>query len=216
MLGEDLVSNGCNVLMRLRKNNKFCKLGSDDFSWTATSANGKPILYRVVKVPLPQKSKEANEYLVTNIINPSISPSLLYNLYFERWNIEIKYRELKDWWELEEFTGTNCNSIEQELYINLLFSNIAALVKTEADNIVREKAFVKNKWAYQAKRTFIIGEVKALMPKFLFMSMEILPVIMNLIIKASKKRSQIHPGRCYERSKKNRDRKHIHTKKSVL
>lgn len=73
--------------MRLRKDNKFCKLGSDDFSWTATSANGKPILYRVVKVPLPQKSKEANEYLVTNIINPSISPSLLYNLYFERWNI---------------------------------------------------------------------------------------------------------------------------------
>ena len=86
-LYEDLVSNGCNVLMRLRKDNKFCKLGSDDFSWTATSANGKPILYRVVKVPLPQKSKEANEYLVTNIINPSISPSLLYNLYFERWNI---------------------------------------------------------------------------------------------------------------------------------
>ena len=65
-----------------------------------------------------------------------------------------KYRELKDWWELEEFTGTSCNSIEQELYINLLFSNIAALVKTEADNIVREKAFVKNKWAYQAKKDF--------------------------------------------------------------
>lgn len=86
-LYEDLVSNGCNVLMRLRKDNTFCKLGSDDFSWTATSANGKPILYRVVKVPLPQKSKEANEYLVTNIINPSISPSLLYNLYFERWPI---------------------------------------------------------------------------------------------------------------------------------
>ena len=86
-LYEDLVSNGCNVLMRLRKDNKFCKLGSDDFSWTATSTNGKPILYRVVKVPLPQKSKEANEYLVTNIINPSISPSLLYNLYFERWPV---------------------------------------------------------------------------------------------------------------------------------
>ena len=61
-----------------------------------------------------------------------------------------------------------------------------------------------------------IDEVKALMLQLLFMSMEILPVIMNLIIKASKKRSQIHPGRCYERSKKNRDRKHIHTRKSVL
>lgn len=51
-----------------------------------------------------------------------------------------------------------------------LFSNIAALVKTEADNIVMKKAFVKNKWAYQAKRTFIIGEVKALMPQLLLCS----------------------------------------------
>ena len=67
-----------------------------------------------------------------------------------------------------------------------------------------KKVFVKNKWAYQAKRTFIIGEIKALMSQLLFMFMEILPVIMNLMVKASNKRSQIHPGRCYERSKKNK------------
>ena len=174
------------------------------------------VLYRIVRVPLPEQSNEEAEYLVTNITDPSISPALLYNLYFERWNIETKYRELKEWWELEEFTGTSCNSIEQELYINLLFSNLAALVKTEADSIVKQKAFIKNKWAYQSKRTFIIGEVKALVPQLLFMSIEILPVITNLILKASKKRSQIHPGRCYERSKKNRDRKHLRTRKSVL
>lgn len=215
-LYEDLVSNGCHVLMRLNKGNKLTRLGSDDFSWTDASTDGKPVLYRVVKAPLPEKSKEKNEYLVTNITDPSISPAMLYNLYFERWNIETKYRELKEWWELEEFTGTSCNSIEQELYINLLLSNISALVKSEADNIVKQKAFVKNKWAYQSKRTFIIGEVKALVPELLFMSMEILPVITNLIVKASKKRSQIHPGRCYERSKKNRDRKHLRTRKSVL
>ena len=215
-LYEDLVSDGCHVLMRLNKGNHLTRLGSDDFSWTAASTDGNPVLYRVVRVPLPEQSNEEAEYLVTNITDPSISPALLYNLYFERWNIETKYRELKEWWELEEFTGTSCNSIEQELYINLLFSNLAALVKTEADSIVKQKAFVKNKWAYQSKRTFIIGEEKALVPQLLFMSIEILPVITNLILKASKKRSQIHPGRCYERSKKNRDRKHLRTRKSVL
>ena len=97
-----------------------------------------------------------------------------------------------------------------------LSSNIAALVKTEADNIVMKKAFVKNKYAYQAKRTFIIGEVKALMPQLLFMSMAILPVIMNLIVKASKKRSQIHPGGCYEHSKKNRNQENIHSKRFII
>ena len=186
------------------------------FSWTDTSTNGKPILYRVVKVPLPEKSKDEMEYLITDLTDPSISSGMLYNLYFERWNIETKYRELKEWWELEEFTGTNCNSIEQELYINLLFSNIVALVKSEADKIVKQTAFIKNKWAYQSKRTFIIGEVKALVPELLFLARDILSVITNLILKASKKRSQIHPGRYYERSKKNRDRKHLRTRKSVL
>lgn len=216
-LYEDLVSNGCNVLMRLNKGNRLARLNSDDFSWTDTSADEKPILYRVVKIPLPEKSNEENEYLVTNITDPSISPAMLYNLYFERWNIETKYRELKEWWELEEFIGTSCNSIEQELYINLLLSNLAALVKAEADDLVTQKTLLKNKWAYQSKRTFIIGEIKALVPELLFSTMDcILPVVTNLTFKASKKRSQIHPGRCYERSKKNRDRKHLRTRKSVL
>lgn len=215
-LYEDLVSNGCHVLMRLNKANKLAKLGDDDLSWIATSADGRPVPYRVVKVPLPQKSKEGNEYLITNITDPSITSSMLYTLYFERWNIETKYRELKEWWELEEFTGTSCNSVEQELYINLLLSNIAALIKAEADNLVAQKAFLKNKWAYQSKRTFVIGEVKALIPELLFLYKDLLSTVRNLIIKASKKRSQIHPGRCYERSKKNRDRKHLRTRKSVL
>lgn len=90
-----LVSDGCHVLMRLNKGNHLTRLGSDDFSWTAASADGKPVLYRIVRVPLPEQSNEEAEYLVTNITDPSISPALLYNLYFERWNIETKYRELK-------------------------------------------------------------------------------------------------------------------------
>ena len=202
--------------MRLNKKNKLARLGSDDFTWTATSESGKPVLYRVVKVPLPENSNEEMEFLITNITDPDISSTMLYNLYFERWNIETKYRELKEWWELEEFTGTSCNSIEQELYINLLLSNIAALVKAGADEIVNQKAFIKNKWSYQSKRTFIISEVKALIPELLFMAKDVLAVITSLIFKASKKRSQIHPGRCYERSKKNRERKHLCARKSVL
>ena len=82
--------------MRLNKANKLTKLGTDDFSWTDTSTNGKPILYRVVKVPLLEKSKDEMEYLITDLTDPSISSGMLYNLYFERWNIEIKYRELKE------------------------------------------------------------------------------------------------------------------------
>lgn len=55
---ENPVSNGCHVLMRLNKKNKLTRLDSDDFSWTAASANEKPFLYWVVKAPLPGKSKK--------------------------------------------------------------------------------------------------------------------------------------------------------------
>ena len=48
------------------------------------------------------------------------------------------------------------------------------------------------------------------------MSMAILPVIMNLIVKASKKRSQIHPGGCYEHSKKNKAWENIHSKRFII
>ena len=57
-LYEDLVSDGCHVLMRLKKTNKLAKLGNDDLTWIATSTDGKPIPYRVVKIPLPKKSQE--------------------------------------------------------------------------------------------------------------------------------------------------------------
>ena len=57
-LYEDLVSNGCHVLMRLNKANKLAKLGDDDLSWIATSADGRPVPYRVVKVPLPKNQKK--------------------------------------------------------------------------------------------------------------------------------------------------------------
>lgn len=173
-LYEDLASDGCHVLMRLNKSSNLSKLDSDDISWVATSKDGKPVYYRVVKVPLPESSDEGTEYLITNIEDSSITPCEIYNLYFERWNIETKYRELKEWWELEEFTGTTCNSVEQELYINLLLSNIAALVKTEADTMIQNDTVVKKAWTYQAKRTFIVGEIKDLVPGFLFQSKEIL------------------------------------------
>ena len=50
-----------------------------------------------------------------------------------RWPIESKYEKLKNQFLLEEFSGATSTSIEQEFYINLLLSNLSALVKCTAD-----------------------------------------------------------------------------------
>ena len=57
------------------------------------------------------------EYLVTNILDPNITPEMLKKLYHKRWKIESKYYELKEHWELEQFNGATSRSIENEFFI---------------------------------------------------------------------------------------------------
>lgn len=54
---------------------------------------------RIVQVEL---STGEIEYLVTNILDPNITPEMLKKLYHKRWKIESKYYELKEHWELEQ------------------------------------------------------------------------------------------------------------------
>ena len=45
----------------------------------------------------------------------------------------IQNGELKNQFLLEEFSGATSTSVEQEFFINLLLSNITALLKSSAD-----------------------------------------------------------------------------------
>ena len=85
---------------------------------------------RVVQVEL---STGEIEYLVTNILDPNITPEMLKKLYHKRWKIESKYYELKEHWELEQFNGATSRSIEQEFFITLTKSNFCSIIKNEAD-----------------------------------------------------------------------------------
>ena len=67
-----------------------------------------------------------------------------------RWPIESKYEKLKNQFLLEEFSGATSTSIEQEFYINLLLSNLSALVKCAADQKIESHKKEKNRYRYQA------------------------------------------------------------------
>ena len=56
-----------------------------------------------------------------------------------RWPIEQEYGELKNQFMMEEFSGATSTSIEQEFFINLLLSNLAALIKASADEMIEKK-----------------------------------------------------------------------------
>ena len=68
---------------------------------------------------------------------------------------------------MEEFSGATAVSIQQEFYINMLLSNLASLIKNEADEEIQISARSTNKFRYQANRAFIIGRIKSIIPKIL-------------------------------------------------
>lgn len=118
---------------------------------------------------------------------------------------------------MEEFSGATSTSIEQEFYINLLLSNLTALVKCAADQKIESHKKEKNRYRYQANRAYIIGRMKWFIARFLASTCS-LSLLDNIFEGACANRSQIQPGRRDPRKKKAdaRDQKHFNNRKFVL
>ncbi len=69
----------------------------------------------------------------------------LYRLW---WGVESKYRKLKNRRETEDFNSVKPVSIRQEFFAAMYFSNLAAIIKSEADQMVAASA--GNKHDYQS------------------------------------------------------------------
>ena len=148
-------------LMRLKENYRIAKNCSGDTIdlLPGNKKKGtKDIKIRIIEVLLDNGTKE---YLATNLFDPSITQFMFQELYFYRWPVEGKYKELKIQLALEEFSAATTVSIFQEFYINLLFSNLSSLIKNQADNEIKISAKSTNKYRYQANRSFVIGRMKS-------------------------------------------------------
>ena len=200
-------------LMRLKQNYNIAKKCSRDII-TVLPGNEKDgtedIRIRVIEVILNDGTKE---YLATNLFDSHISQQMFRKLYFYRWPVETKYKELKSRLAIEEFSGATTTSVLQEFYINVLLSNLSSLIKNQVDEEIQITAKSTNKYRYQANRAFIIGRVKTIVPKILCNLFD-LSAIDRLYKKSLRCRSQIMPGRTFRR-KKNKaiGRTHFNNKK---
>ena len=168
------------------------------------------IRIRVIEVILSDGTKE---YLATNLFDSHISQQMFRELYFYRWPVETKYKELKSRLAIEEFSGATTTSVLQEFYINVLLSNLSSLIKNQVDEEIQITAKNTNKYRYQANRAFIIGRVKTIVPKILSNLFDL--SVLDILYKESLRcRSQIMPGRTFRR-KKNKaiGRTHFNNKK---
>ena len=101
------------------------------------------------------------ETLITNIFDESFSVADFKELYFRRWGIEVKYNEIKNKLQIENFTGETPIAIEQDFYATMYLANMVALAKKDANQVIEEE--YKEKWLkyeYKVNTNVLIGKLK--------------------------------------------------------
>ena len=212
--------HGHYCVMRLKENINLSKLAGKKNAdmITTLEGNGKEdtedIKIRVISLKLDSGEYE---YLATNIFDESFTVSMFKHLYFLRWPIEVKYLELKERLQIEDFNGATTTSVIQEFYISLLLSNLSSLIKGSADEDIKAASNPANKHRYQSNRSFIIGQMKLLLPKMVFGIVTISSCLDDIYLDACRERSQIQPFRKFKRKpKKDNRRTHFRNRKPTF
>ena len=178
--------------------------------------NKETLKVRVLKFPL---ESGVTEILITNIFDETFSISDFKQLYFKRWGIEVKYNEIKNRLEIENFTGETPISIKQDFYATIYLSNMVALAKMDANAIINEKNKGKNlKYEYKVNTNILIGKLKNSLVSMLLekSSRKRSKLLKKIMEQISRNIIPIRPGRSFVRRMTLRANKHPLNKKKAL
>ena len=211
---DHLNDKGLLFLMRVSTSFKLVQSIDSDDSILEYKLKGEIKKVRVLKIKL---SEDVTEVLVTNIYDEKITTIEFKELYFFRWGVESKYKELKSNIKIEEFSGTKPIAIEQDFYTSIYLSMIASLIKKDADAaIANDNKDKPLNSTYQSNRNFILGQVFKRIIKLLVKSRSRNKILESILEKAIKIRSQVRCNRSCERKKKHPRKKHHHNIKSCI
>lgn len=122
------------------------------------TSKGKTITMRVLKFKL---TSGITETLITNVFDEDFSVTDFKELYFKRWGIEVKYNEIKNRLQVENFTGKTVISIEQDFYATMYLTNMVALAKKDANQEIEEYNEGKDlKYEYKVNTNVLVGKLK--------------------------------------------------------
>ena len=80
---------------------------------------------RIVRFKIANDSYEC---IITNLDRDDFPPEEIKELYNMRWTIETSFRELKYAVDLSAYHAKNRNSIKQEIYARIIFSNLSEMI----------------------------------------------------------------------------------------
>ncbi len=95
----------------------------------------EPLTLRLVRVELDNEV----EVLITNLMDKQEYPASAFKeLYHLRWGIEENYKRLKQWAEIENFSGKSVLSVKQDFYAKVLSTNLTSMLANTAQKQVDE------------------------------------------------------------------------------
>jgi hypothetical protein len=120
----------------------------------------KGVIYKI-RVLKFQLDSGVIETLVTNIFDETFDVADFKELYFKRWGIEVKYNELKNRLQIENFSGETPIAIEQDFYATMYLSNMVSLARLDANASITEANKEKDlKYEYKVNTNILIGKLK--------------------------------------------------------
>ncbi|AVP56098.1 transposase IS4 family protein [Clostridium tetani] len=150
-----------NIKYLMRVSSKFFKAvvnAPNEDQIMDISYKGSSVKMRVLKFEL---DSGITEILITNIFNEDFIVADFKELYFKRWGIEVKYNEIKNKLQIENFTGETPIAIEQDFYATMYLANMVALAKQDANQVIEEKYKEKKlKYEYKVNTNVLIGKLK--------------------------------------------------------
>ena len=161
-----------------------------------------PIQLRLIRVEL----KGEVEVLITNLLDEEQYPQDCFKqLYHLRWGIEENYKRLKQWLEIENFSGKSALSVRQDFYAKIVALNLTAVVVLPTQKKVSKKQ-QKCRLKYQVNFAQALSKMKHQMVKLLLITTynkAFYKRLNELIDYMSKTVEAIREGRSFPRKLKN-------------
>ncbi len=122
-----------------------------------TQQDVKTIKVRLIKVKI---SPTETEILMTSLLDKIEFPRAIFKkLYFMRWGIETFYNKFKTIIEVERFSGTSHQFVQQEFYCAIYLSNMHSIIIKDVQEEVIEK-YKNRKYEYKVNTTSSLGIIR--------------------------------------------------------
>jgi hypothetical protein len=162
----------------------------------------KPMKFRLIRVELDTGE---TEILITSLIDTQKHPHEQFvELYHLRWPVEEDYKTMKQWIEIENFSGKSVLSIYQDFHAKVFSKNLTSALVYPTQPVI-DRNTENNLYRYKHNFAQTLSKVKDVIPLLFLRPLEVIRALISdiqaIIVKTVE---PIRPGRKYPRNFNNR------------